>query len=224
MVVLRQDGHNQWHAKREQLKIAIARCRICRRRPRVLPCDVLPRKRYSLPLIGGLLSDYMDKVKNLGLRGAVCGLLGDAPSHTSLHGWSEGVGDYLTGSRKRKIQGATPASRLLEESRRRHPEVLAREKDAIAISPHRYRSEGRKVRLEALSRFLGVTKALGGMGYWVTLILAWIVGGSFDFLAAISHTPIEHRDHARARGSRGQPQKEEPRCKIRGRSPPGDSS
>lgn len=175
-------------------------------------------------LIGGLLADYMDQAKNLGLRGAVWGLLGAAPSHSSLHGWSEGLGDYLTGSRKRKISCATPASRLLEESRRRHGEVFASEKKPVPIPPHRYRSEDRKVRLEALARFLGATKALGGMGIWVSLILVWIVGASFDFPAAISHTPIEHRDRARAGGSRGQPQKEEPRCKIRGRSPPGDSN
>lgn len=223
MVLLRKDEVGESTAQRTTIAIALARCPGCRRRWRVLPCDVLPRKRFSVPVIASHIRVYVGGEKSL-REVAWNHVFGDTPSHNALHGWTEGLGDYLKGSRRAKIPGSTPASRLLEETRRRHPDVTTVESRRVRVSPVRYRTKERRLRLKALAVFTAMLELVGQMELWVRSIPRWRSGDSFDFPAVISSTPIEHGDRRRRRGFRGELEQEKRRCGIRGRSPPGDTS
>jgi transposase InsO family protein len=58
VVLLEPDEHGVLQAVEEQATLALARCHRCRTRVRVLPCNVLPRKRYSLDLIEHEVRQY----------------------------------------------------------------------------------------------------------------------------------------------------------------------
>ena len=52
LVLLEADQHGVLETVPLDATVAIARCPRCKTRPRVLPCDALPRKTYGLAVIG----------------------------------------------------------------------------------------------------------------------------------------------------------------------------
>ena len=96
IVLLEPDDFGELHTVVVEAQIALARCPRCGTRPRVLPCDVLPRKRYALTVIGELSATYC--TWRWGLRTVAWDLLGErTPSHATLHGWTQGLGAYALG-------------------------------------------------------------------------------------------------------------------------------
>ena len=96
VVLLERDAYGEWHTIELKAAIALARCPRCGTRTRVLPYDILPYKRYSLAVISALVSTYA--TWSLSLRRVVWDLLGErTPAHTTLHGWTEGLGAHALG-------------------------------------------------------------------------------------------------------------------------------
>ena len=56
--MLERDALGEAHASEVRALIALARCPRCRGRFRVLPCDVLPYKHYSVSVIVHLVGSY----------------------------------------------------------------------------------------------------------------------------------------------------------------------
>ena len=192
VVRLEQDEDEQIHAKLETAELALARCPKCGKRHRVLPCDVLPRKRYGADVIEHVVAGYDKGVRTL--RQVVWDLLGAAPAHTTLHGWTQGLGLYALGRPRAELSEGLPASRALEEASRRVREVRsAWSQERPAIPASRCRSEERRENLTSVRRFLGCSSLLGGLAEWNRLVLGWLRSWPILFRSAVSCTPIEHR-------------------------------
>ncbi len=96
VVLLERDEFGELHSIDLQAAIVLARCPRCGTRTRVLPYDVLPYKQYSVALIAELASTYAKG--SASLRSVAWDLLGErTPSHTTLHGWTEGLGAHALG-------------------------------------------------------------------------------------------------------------------------------
>ncbi|MBI4617566.1 MAG: hypothetical protein HY720_28400 [Planctomycetes bacterium] len=92
IVVLAWDEHGQPSARLETMDVGFGRCPRCGGRWRLLPCDVLSRKRCGLAVLGHVVGGYDDGADTL--RRVVWNLLGDGPAHTTLWGWTDGLGAY----------------------------------------------------------------------------------------------------------------------------------
>jgi len=64
-VAIEVDAHGVRTAVERTIEVAVARCRSCGRRSRVLPGDVPPFKHYSLPLIEALGGTYLEGGQSL---------------------------------------------------------------------------------------------------------------------------------------------------------------
>jgi hypothetical protein len=149
------------------------------------------------------------------------------PMHTTLHGWTEGLGAYWLGRSVGEISGALPAARILAELECRYPQIKNLHQIALWVNPQRYRSEARRQRLEACKRLALCCRLLDLKEPWMfsqlnALILALGNSCGLGFRTGICCTAIEHVDSA---GVLPWPQnsKEVLSCPIHGRSPPGDS-
>ncbi len=228
IVLLEPDDFGELHTVVVEAQIALARCPRCGTRPRVLPCDVLPRKLYALTAIGELSATYC--TWRWGLRTVAWGLLGErTPSHTTLHGWTQGLGAYALGLPGGETRGA-PFSRLVVEIQARARSAWAAFEAPQWVDPLRYRSEGGRERLSALARVMSLAGAVTqrsapqSLPECRRLALRWCGSCVFVFPSRLSCTAIEHVGDADRRGSL---QRESPRrqqCPIRTRSPPGASS
>jgi hypothetical protein len=162
LVLFEADEHGERQCRLEEARIALAFCPTCKRRVRVLPCDVLPRKRYALGLIEHEVASYARGARSL--RQVAWSVLGEpAPAHTTLHAWSEGLGAHVLGRATGAALGAEPFSRLLAESVARVPaaEVVARTQ--VPVDPRRFRSEARHERLGAVGMSLSVAALVTGL-------------------------------------------------------------
>jgi len=231
VVVVERDGFDQAQATHKVILIAMARCRACGHRCRVLPGDVLPHKTYSLPVIELHVAAYLRGDRSL--RQVAWQLLPEAtPQHTTLHAWSEGLGAYALGRTPGEIAGAEPCSALRAEVRRRWPEVAP---TAIpAIDPRRYRSPGRRERLVAAAALLHAAGLVPGADPTLPLsslrhrAFGFGLSSPVSFRTGLSCTPIGHvvgrgRDARRfssRKGARPCPKSDPSRT----RSPPGASS
>ena len=130
--------------------VAICRCGRCKARFRVLPSDVLPRKTYGLAVIEHEVSKYARG--QLSLRQVAWGQLGKRnPAHTTLHGWTEGLGAHALG-RPGGEAGGAPMSRFVAEAESHVPQTTAAMQVDVQPDPRRYRSEPRRDRLAAVMR------------------------------------------------------------------------
>jgi hypothetical protein len=214
----------------EQATIALAYCQSCKARLRVLPCDVLPRKTYSLPIIERTTTDY--GAGDRSLRKVAWAVPGDrTPSHTTLHAWTEGLGAFALGRPGGSIPGADPSSRVLSESAARRPGLDTTIDLRRYVDERRYRSEARRERLAATASLLSIAAVVSGtaspnaMTEWRLLALSWSGLETLRFPTGIQCTRIEHVDpRERARSSADDPQRAQVPCRPRSRSPPGDSS
>ena len=150
--LLKKDEHDELWVVLDQGKIALARCPVCKGRFRVLPCDVLPRKVYALPVLDLLAGEY--NRGDRGLRPVAWSLLGEAPAHTTIRAWTEGLGAYALGRTNGEVSDALPASRVLAEVESRMPDLEAIRTQPVEVSPSRYRSEARRTRLIACARLI----------------------------------------------------------------------
>ena len=211
-----------------KLKIALARCPICKCRWRVLPADILPRKLYSLPVIELCVCFY--NRGELSLRQVAWEqLYGErTPEHTTLHGWSEGLGAYWLGRAIGEVSFAVPASRIVAELEMRLSPKQSLHSIPVWINPERYRSPGRLERLQACKRFEIICTMLEAKTRWKfvelnRLIISWGNWFGLGFKTGICCTPIEHTDSKDMRLWLKIAKKEPLSCPIHGRSPPGDS-
>jgi hypothetical protein len=226
--ILKKDDYGIDTVLERKVKIALVKCPICKSRYRLLPADILPYKLYSLPVIELSVSLY--NRGDLSLRQVAWDqLYGErTPEHTTLHGWTEGLGAYCLGRTVGEVAFCVPATRILAELEIRFSQVKSLHSIPVWINPERYRSQGRRQRLQACKRFEIISTMLGVKNAWKfvelnRLIISW--GNSFGlgFRTAICCTPIEHPDSTDMRLWLQNSKKERLSCPIHGRSPPGDS-
>lgn len=117
LVLLEPDESDVLVTVRVDATIALARCDRCKTRCRVLPCDALPGKTYGLAVIEQEIQEYSRGGQSL--RQVAWRQLGErTPAHTTLHGWTEGLGAHgrpggefggAPMSRKRPTAASAPA-------------------------------------------------------------------------------------------------------------------
>jgi hypothetical protein len=228
LIVLERDAVGEWFSEEVEARIALARCPCCGTRRRVLPCDVLARKQYSLTVIAGQVARYVRGGSSL--RKVVWDLLGDrTPSHTTLHGWTEGLGAHALGLPSGDV-GGLPFSGVLAEAEVRVLPVRPVWEASYAVDERRYRSEPRRERLAAVARVNALAHALTGQEAphgWVAcrrLIVGWTDSCVWVFPSRLLCTAIEHRHGLNRRSCRPHHQQNRHRCLTRTRSPPGASN
>jgi hypothetical protein len=211
-----------------KVKIVLVKCPMCRSRYRLLPSDILPYKHYTLPVIELSVSHY--NRGDLSLRQVVWDqLYGErTPQHTTLHGWTEGLGAWWQGRTMGEVAFAVPATRVLAELEIRFPQMKSLHSIPVWINPERYRSPGRRQRLEACQRFEIISTMLEVKNAWKfvelnRLIIGWGNSLGLGFRTGICCTAIEHIDLTDVRSWLQISTKEQLSCPIHGRSPPGDS-
>ena len=233
IVLLERDEYGELVTVELQACIGVARCLDCGGRWRVLPSDVLPRKWYSLAVIGYLVARYSSWLWSL--RIVAWALLGAreydrVPAHTTLHAWTEGLGAYALGRPAGELPDGVPMSRLLEETAARRPQVAEDRLRELEVDPRRYRSEPRRERLVAVAMVVAVAasatclEAPTSFTEWRRLALLWSSSSVFAFRTGFSRTPAERGTHSSASRSRRTPSHRLDRCPTRTRSPPGASS
>ena len=126
-----------------KVKIVLVKCPMCKSRYRLLPSDILPHKLYTLPVIELSVSLY--NRGDLSLRQVVWDqLYGErTPEHTTLHGWTEGLGAWWQGRTMGEVAFAVPATRVLAELEIRFPQMKSLHSMPVRINRQRYRSQGR---------------------------------------------------------------------------------
>ena len=211
-----------------KVKIVLVKCPICKSRYRLLPSDILPHKLYTLPVIELSVSLY--NRGDLSLRQvAWVQLYGErTPEHTTLHGWTEGLGAWWQGRTMGEVAFAVPATRVLAELEIRFPQMKSLHSMPVRINWQRYRSQGRRQRLEACKRFEIMGTMLDSQNTWKwcelnRLIISWGNWFGLGFKTGICCTAIEHIESTDVRIWRQILPKEPLSCPIHGRSPPGDS-
>ena len=174
--------------------LVLACCDRCGRRVRVLPLDILPRKRYGLAVIECLVTAYAKGLRSL--RQVAWGLAGKrTPAHTSLHGWTEGLGAHALGREAGEVAGGTPHTALVAETQARMPGT--RDVAPPAVDERRYRSEARRERLAAGAGLLAVAIVATGaespvaLASWCALALGWGLTSPLLFRSGLSSTRLE---------------------------------
>jgi hypothetical protein len=252
-IFLERDSFGELQTSREWITIALVRCDFCKARVRLLPCDVLPHKQYTVTAIEFALVAYCGDRQApfpMSLRKVVFSFLGErTPTHTSLHGWTEGLGAFAAGRAVGALPGAIPADWLLATSEALLPGLKAMR--GVAVAPEvplwRYRQsiggaekalrdEGGAARRERLQHlFLYIECAAFAVAASKPPDLLMRLGQfvqkrvqqppwQLKFRSSLGCTGFEH---FRARGSRDcrcRQRKERHRCLMRGRSPPGSTN
>ena len=227
-LILEKDDYGIDAVVELKVKIALVKCPICKCRYRLLPADILPFKLYTLPVIELAVSLY--NRGDLSLRQvAWIQLYGErTPEHSTLHGWTEGLGAYCLGRTVGEVAFAVPATRIFAELEIRFSQVKSLHSIPVWINPERYRSQGRLERLQACKRFeiIGTMLEVKNASKFVELnrlIISWGNSFGFGFATGIRCTPIEHLGSTDMRLWLKISTKEPLSCPIHGRSPPGDS-
>ena len=226
--LLEKDGYDIDTVVKGSVKIVLVRCPICKSRYRLLPADILPHKLYSLPVIELSVSLY--NRGDFSLRRVVWDqLYGErTPEHTTLHGWTEGLGAWWLGRPIGEVAFSVPATRVLAELETRFSQMTSLHSIPIRANPQRYRSQGRQERLEACKGFEIIGTMIDSKNTWKwcelnRLIISWGNWFGLGFKTGICCTAIEHIDSRNVRAW-GQIFPKEPlSCPIHGRSPPFDS-
>ena len=225
---LEKDDYDIDTVVKATVKIVLVRCPICKSRYRLLPADILPHKLYTLPVIELCVCLY--NRGDLSLRQvAWVQLYGErTPEHTTLHGWSEGLGAWWLGRTIGEVAFCVPATRIQAELEIRFPQMSSLHSIPVRINPKRYRSQGRCERLQACKRFdiIGTILEVKNTRKWCELnrlIVSWGNWFGLGFKTGICYTAIEHIESTDVRKWRQILPKEPLSCPIHGRSPPFDS-
>ncbi len=235
IVLLERDQHGVLHGRRIIATIVRARCRRCGSRPRVLPCDVLPYKRYSTPVVEHHMTCYGGG--NISLRSTVLGVFVQPDetlvAHTTLHGWTEGCGAHALDRPGSCIDGL-PVSRFIAEASARDARIDKLRRQEIQVDPRRYRSEARRERLAAMAMLLLVAAAVAGVrstdaiSACRCLVLRWCRSCALAFPSRLPCPPIELSGSSRPASFRLPQVQESDACRDHdetpSRSPPRASS
>lgn len=212
LILLEPDESGVLQAVRVQADIALARCRGCKGRFRVLPSNVLARKAYSVEVIEHALASYAAGHK--GLRDVVWSILGDrTPAHTTLHAWSEGLGAHVLGLPLGEVPGGSPVSRLLVQTQSRVRAIEPLLLHDFPVNPFRARSPERRERLSANKRILALAEAAtdvpapGTLTRWRQLALRWSNTCALLFRTGIACTAIGRCTRRSRQRSRSPPQR-----------------
>jgi hypothetical protein len=189
----------------EILRIPLARCIVCKRWARVLPCELLAHKVFGWTIIEYAMTRYTSEQG--GLRKSVLGLVAaphQGPSFTTLWWWLAGVGEK-TLDRNEYVKHHYPptsSTALAESSLRSGIDVCAVYIAASAyISPRKYRSEQRQDQLLAVMRLLIVAAALFApsspqqsdlLQQWNVFLHPWFHVTVWDFPTNVGKTAIQH--------------------------------
>jgi len=238
--LLQLDEHAALVIVRVVIAVGLARCRRCRGRFRVLPCNVVARKHYGLGAIEHAVREYAKGDR--GLRPVVWELHGEAPAHTTLRAWTEGLGDYAQGRPAGEVAEALPASRVVAEAESRHASLAKVRRAPVKVNPARYRSRGRRERLAACARFVRLATALvaqaggvpAGSGAtttvasslveWSRLILRWCRSSPIGFRSGRPCTRSKRIIARLRRPCCPTEEQEELACRIPSRSRSGATS
>ena len=157
-------------------------------------------------------------------------LLGErTPSHTTLHGWTEGLGAHVLGLPGGEA-GGVPFSRFVIEAQARVVALAQVVQAPFWVDERRYRSEARRERLAgvamlfAVARLVTDTPMRAALAQCRRLALVWSNSCVLLFPSRFSCTAIEHRGRLHGPGSRYPPQACRDRCPTPTKSPPGASS
>lgn len=228
LVLLEPDACGVAQTVRVEATVALACCDRCRTRRRVLPCDALPRKTYGLAVIEQEISAYSRGDRSL--RQVAWSQLGErTPAHTTLHGWTEGLGAHVLGRPGGELGGA-PISRLIAEAEPRVPGIVEVLRSEPVPDPRRYRSEARRDRLAAVMLAMTLVTLIAGaphphaMAECRRISLCWSNVSVLDFPSRLRCTSIEHLDRSDPSRSCLSSPGSRDRCPIRTRSPPDASS
>lgn len=228
LIVLERDAYGDWHTRQLEARIVLVRCRYCKSRRRLLPCDLLPYKHYSIPVIAWLVCCY--QAGDLSLREVAWNLTDEhTPSYKTLHGWSEGLGTHVLGLPKGYV-GGLPFSRVLVEAEARVPSVRDAWQGIYPVDARRYRSESRRERLSAVGQFIAFARTLSGESSpaaWVLcwcLMVQWTHSWVIWFPSRILCTAMTQVESSDLRSCECYSQRRSKPCRIRTRSPPGDSN
>ena len=228
VILLERDEAGELHTVKVEADIALARCPCCGTRPRELPYDVLPYKRYALTVIAEQAGTYAKGSSSL--RTVAWSLLGErTPSHTTLHGWTEGLGAHALGLPGGEADGL-PFSRFLAEAQARVAQVGAVHDTQFWVDERRYRCEARRERLAGVARVIAVAELVTGLPMANSLAqcrclsLGWSGSCVLVFPSRFSCTGIEQGSRPNLRPSRPRHRTSRDRCQTRTRSPPGASS
>jgi hypothetical protein len=240
-VLLFRDGSGQQTAARRTLSIALARCRACKGRFRVLPADVLPHKRYGLAVIVSLTSAHVEANKPL-RHVAWTTHLGQTPVHSTLHAWTEGLGAFVLGRAFGSMPRAYPFQAIMAATTARWSTLASVEFEDSPIDPLRYRTPARCERLGAAGKLLTIARAviavalpelLGGqtpLCEWRKLTTDLGLPAPFGFRAGLTFhgeitcTPFERRIDRDRESPQLVQQTGDFLCETRTRSPPSASS
>jgi hypothetical protein len=228
LVLLEPDESDVLQTVQHVATLALARCVRCQSRRRVLPCDALPRKTYGLAVIEHEISAYSRGDQSL--RQVAWRQFGErTPAHTTLHGWTEGLGAHALGRPGGDLGGA-PLSRLIGEAEPRLPGIADAMRADPRPDPRRYRSEARQDRLAAVITTVALVTCIASlphpkaMAECRRLALAWSSVSMLEFPSRIRCTSIEHRGRSKSPRSRASSSRSRDRCPTRTRSPPDASS
>jgi len=128
-------------------------CRVCKRRLRVLPVEIAPRKSYTRPVIETACATYAAQSgPTITLRQTVARLGKNAPHFSSLHGWLGGMGGRALGRLDRHGQGPPVAALIAESANVLSRDLAAEWLQSYSVAPRKYRSDQRREQLEACAR------------------------------------------------------------------------
>lgn len=156
-VDLVKDECDQLVAKKFTILLAVVVCNRCSRKARLLPCDVIARKRYSVRVIVYLALLYSRWQE--GLRKVVVSVYEESPSFTTLHEWTRGLGAHALGRDLDAALGDS-FSAVLAESTKRVPSIhAAASAPPPFVDERRYRSQAQRERLSAMAKLLLIAAA-----------------------------------------------------------------
>jgi len=146
----------------EKIKIPLVICRGCKGRFRVLPEEILPYKHFSLPAIEDICGGYVQP-NAPGFRKSVDSISGVHPHYSTVHRWTEGLGErvldrFQPGAQKTPFPKLwLPSSALVAESAKRiNPGVQDRWRQSHEIPCWKYHSSRRHDQLQACARLFDV--------------------------------------------------------------------
>ncbi len=217
------DGHRRLEL--HTFDCALAWCRSCKHRPRILPACVLPRKRYGLRIqefavdlhVGGA------SLRQVAWRE----FAGNTFAHSTLHAWTEGAGSWALGREPGTVPRSATVAQVAAEAESRFPEARQLKRDDGEIDPERCRSLARRERLLACVWLVALAVlTAGSMPRLLAGFVEWTRAcHGFSFRTGRSCTRTEHVIQQQVPPSPpGLVSRGENKWPTRGRSPPGAGS
>jgi hypothetical protein len=204
--------------KDETIKIVLARCLDCQGRFRVLPAEILPYKRFSLPLIEKYCRIYFTpELDGPDLRKTVAGPPGNypRPHYTTLHRWLTFLGERILDRLPLSSQSSRgsaprfsfpipwlPTSALISESAKRLQTGIKRWwNHPVKIPSWKYKSPRRREQLQACARLLATASHLfpddpHPLTAWEGKIIEYLNVAGWWFPSGYACTAKRH-DHGR---------------------------